>query len=293
MHKPPQLSRTNTRVNRRNVGEAPRPKPGSPAPPPRCEELAGSHSPPGPGTLCPPCPWAQLRSVGAPSQSRHPQSAARGPAASWTCLWHSHCPYPHPWPEGEMDGMGWDGMGSSCLRAAPPLQWCSSTCATKARGGQGPVPRALTQRDSNGGGTNPGLSGTSRSTEAPWSRQSQAAKGGQAQPLGSSIASSCSHPRPPTAQDSSPHTLTGDRLSLPAAWSLPRSSPAVSGSHRGTASLSSVGGDARGQQGWIRIPSLPSPCWVSQTCAFPHPASSVFPASGACCAQHSPSTAIL
>lgn len=225
-----------------------------------------------------------------PSQSWHPQSAARGRRAASGTACSTATVSTSPSLAGGKARHGRDGQllpaGCSPPAAVPPRP---------GRGGQGPVPSVLTQQDSNGGGTNLGLSRTScSSTEAPWSRQSRAAQGGQAQPLGS-IPSSCSHPWPSTPQDSPTHILTGDRLSLPAAWSLPRSSLVESGSHRGTASLSSVGGDARGQQGEIRLPSLPQPCWASQTWAFPHPASSAFTATGADkpCPHHSPSTALL
>lgn len=81
------------------------------------------------------------------------------------------------------------------------------------------------------------------------------------------------HTAPPQATTLMPPTLTGGRLSLPAAWILPRSSPAVSRSHRGTASLSSVGGEDRRYEGSARMdqppasPLPPQPCWVAQTCS--------------------------
>lgn len=106
----------------------------------------------------------------------------------------------------------------------------------------------------------------------------------------------------PLLPPAAPHTpgqppkLTGGRLSLPAAWRLPRSSPAASGSHRGTASLSSGGGgDARGQQGWIRLPLLPppQPCWAAQTCTLLQGAGGAFalPGAGMLHPHHGPSAA--
>lgn len=173
-------------------GRLPQPSPGSPAPPPRCEELAGSHSPPGPGTLCPPRPWAQLRNVGALHNCATQRCLRDLPAAQPLS--------PSPSLAGRRR-QGQDGQflpaGSSCSGAALPVP------LRPGRGGQGPVPRVLTQRDSNGSGINLGLSRTScSSTRVPWSRQSQAAKGGQAQPLDSI----CSCPMAPHSQDSSPRT---------------------------------------------------------------------------------------
>lgn len=102
----------------------------------------------------------------------------------------------------------------------------------------------------NGGRTILGLSRGGTSTRGTLEYQGQAAGGGEAQHLSSS-------PSPDPIRGL-PRTLTGGRLSHPAAWSLPRSSPAVSGSHRGTASLSSAGeGDVSSQQERNRFPSTP------------------------------------
>lgn len=54
----------------------------------------------------------------------HEALPGAGVAASRTCLRHSHCP-PFPSLAGGRARHGRDGMGSSCLRAAAPLQWCS------------------------------------------------------------------------------------------------------------------------------------------------------------------------
>lgn len=170
-----------------------------PARGPQPHHRGASHSPPSPGTLCPPRPWAQLRNVGAPhSGGTHEALSGAGVAASRTCLRHSHCP-PFPSPAGGRARHGRDEMGWA-VPACRLRPFCSGAALPvpprPGRGGQGPVPRVLTLWVSNGGGTNLGLSRTScSSTEVSWSRQSQAAKGGQTQPLGS-ISSSCSHPQP-------------------------------------------------------------------------------------------------
>lgn len=132
MHKPPQLSRTNTRVNRRNVGEAPPAQPGVPSP--TTAVRVTRHPAQG---LC------GLRAPGRSSGLRvpphncgtHEALPGAGVAASRTCLRHSHCP-PFPSLAGGRARHGRDGMGSSCLRAAASLQWCSPTCATEARQGR-------------------------------------------------------------------------------------------------------------------------------------------------------------
>lgn len=128
----------------------------------------------------------------------HEALSGAGVAASRTCLRHSHCP-PFPSPAGGRARHGRDEMGWA-VPACRLRPFCSGAALPvpprPGRRGQGPVPRVLTLWVSNGGGTNLGLSRTScSSTEVSWSRQSQAAKGGQTQPLGS-ISSSCSHPQP-------------------------------------------------------------------------------------------------
>lgn len=169
----PALPDKHTRKQKECGGGSPGPARG-----PQPYHRGASHSPPSPGTLCPPRPWAQLGNVGAPSQLWRPWSAPRGGDSSLKDL-HSHCPLvpiPGWWKKRARHGrdkMGWAvpacGLQSPCSGAAPPVP------PGPGRGGQGPVPRVLTQRDSNAGGTNLGLSRTSSSsTEAPWSRQNQA-----------------------------------------------------------------------------------------------------------------------
>lgn len=99
-----------------------RPSPGSPAPPPWCEELAGSHSPPS--------PWTQLRSVGAPLTIVAPTKRCQGQESSLRdCLQHSHCPrVPIP---GWWESTAWQGWAAPACRLQPP---CSS--ATEARQGR-------------------------------------------------------------------------------------------------------------------------------------------------------------
>lgn len=238
-------------------------------------------------------PWVQLRSVGAP------QSAAGG-SRSGTFLWHSHCPcVPIP---GWFEGIAWqgrDGQGRAVPACGlqPPLKPCSLTCATQARQGRtGTCPQGADPAGLQWWWNQPRAEQDKLQQHRGTLEQAEPnCKRGQAQPLGSTP-SSCSHPWPPTPQDSPPHPLTGDRLSLPAAWSLPRSSPAVSGSHRGTASLSSVRKRCEGSAGMDQTPQSPlQPCWASQTCTFPYPGSSATRAPGADkpCPHHSSCTAIL
>lgn len=186
----------------------------------------------------------------------HEALSGAGVAASRTCLRHSHCP-PFPSPAGGRARHGRDEMGWAvpACKAAALLQWCSPTCATEARQGRtGTCPKGVDPVGQQWWWDQP------RAEQDKLQQHRSTLEQAEPSCKGRSNTAPRQHLHlllPPTAQDRFPHTLTGDRLSLPAAWSLPRSSPAVSGSHKGTASLSSVGGDARGQQGWIRPPSLP------------------------------------
>lgn len=278
-----------TRKQKECGGGTPRPAPGSPAPPPRCRELARSHPPPTLEILRPLCPWAQLRSVGASLPLWHPQSTGGGKRPLRTCLRHGLCPHvPIP---GWCDHMAWQ-VWAALARGLQPSP-CSSAALPvpprPGRGGQGPVPRVLTQQDEQLWWDHPGAKEQHQGTLG---QQHQAARGGQAKLLGSPP-----HPLLPPTAPCTPGQLpelTGGRLNLPAAWRLPRSSPAVSGSHRGTASLSSVGGGhRRGQQRWIRPSLLPQPHWATQTCTLPHGAGGAFaaPRAGKPHPPHGPSAA--
>lgn len=109
-------------------------------------------------------------------------SAARGGNSSLTDLPAAQPLSLSPSPAGGRAWHdGWDGqfLIAGCSSAALPV--------LQRPGGED---RASTQRASNGGGTNLGFSSTScSSTKARWSRQSQAAKTCQAQPLGSILSS--------------------------------------------------------------------------------------------------------
>lgn len=145
----PALPDKHTRKQKECGGGLPPPSPGSPAPPPRCRELAGSHPPPTPGTLRPLRPWARLRSVGASSSSWHPQSAVGGQQPPGTCLRHGLCP--------RIPILGWCDGTARQGRAAPargvqpphaPRSGAALPVPPRPGGqGQGPVPRVLTQQD--------------------------------------------------------------------------------------------------------------------------------------------------
>lgn len=241
MHKPPRLSRTNTRVNRRNVGGAPAAQPGVPS---STSVVWGAswESPATLGSSRPWCPHAQLRSVDVSWPPWHPQSAGRGDQPPWTCL----CMVPVP--------------------ASPSL---AGVMACHGRDGQGPVHRGLTQQDEQWWWDHPGAEQDKHQHRGSLGQWGQAARGGQAQPLGISP-SPCSHTPPRNNNPNPPHTH--GRYAEPPC-SLDPSQKQSSGVKITQGNSFSIICGRRRYEGSARMdqpptsPLPPQPCWVAQTCS--------------------------